>query len=336
LGYDRENLIYIRVEGDLNAKYAVFKEKALKMPGIAMVDRSSEAPHSMGFTADAMNWEGKLPDQHIGFKPTSVGFDFIKLMNLKIVEGRDFSQARLTDTAAFMVNETAVKHMGIKDPIGKWISAWQKKGHIIAILKDYHTNSLHLPMQPLIVDVKENLDFGVVIARTEPGKTKEALESLAKVYAEVNPNYPFAYQFVDQEYQKLYRNEQVMTTLTNAFAIVAILISCLGLLGLAMFAAQQRVKEIGIRKVLGATVVNIINLLSQDFLKLVFVSFIIGAPIAWYFTHQWLQTFAFQIDLSWWIFAVAGLSALLVALLTISVQAIQSAVANPVESLKVE
>jgi putative ABC transport system permease protein len=336
LGYDRENLIYIRVEGEMKTKYAVFKEKALKMPGIAMIDRSSEAPHSMGFTADAMDWEGRPQDLHIGFKPTSVGFDFIELMNLSIVEGRGFSKERLADSAAFMINETAIKAMGIKDPIGKWISAWRKKGHIIGILKDYHTNSLHIPMQPLIVDVKEDLDFGVVIARTEPGKTKEALESLGKVYAEVNPNYPFAYQFVDQEYQKLYRNEQVMTTLTNVFAVVAILISCLGLLGLAMFAAQQRVKEIGIRKVLGATVSNIVNLLSQDFLKLVFISFLIAAPVAWYFMHQWLQAFAFQIDLSWWIFAVAGLSALFVALLTIGFQAIQSAVANPVDSLKAE
>jgi putative ABC transport system permease protein len=336
LGYDRENIIYIRVEGELNPKYAVFKEKALKMPGIAMVDRSSEAPHSMGFTADAMNWEGKPEDLHIGFKPTSVGFDFLKLMNLSLVEGRDFSKAYPTDTAAFMINETAVKHMGMKDPIGKWISAWDKKGHIIAVIKDYHTNSLHQPMQPLIVDVKEDLYFGVVMVRTEPGKTKEALASLSKVYAEINPDYPFAYQFLDQEYEKLYRSEQVMASLSNAFAILAILISCLGLLGLAMFSAEQRVKEIGIRKVLGATVTNIINLLSRDFLKIVFISFFIGSPVAWYLMRQWLQGFAFQIDLSWWIFALAGLSALLVALLTVSIQAVQSAIANPVDSLKSE
>lgn len=337
LGYDRENLIYIRIEGELNPKYAAFKEQALKMPGIAMVDRSSEAPHAMGFTVDGpINWEGKPKDAAVGFKPTSVGFDFINLMKLKIAAGRNFSRAYTTDTAAFMVNEEAVKQMGLKEPIGAWISAWKKKGHIIGILKDYHTNSLHQPIQPLIVDVKENLYFGVIIVRTEPGQTEAALASLAKVYKDINPNYPFAYQFVDQEYDKMYRNEQVMAKLSNLFAAIAIMISCLGLLGLVMFSAEQRTKEIGIRKVLGASVTSIVNLLSQDFLKMVIVAFIIAAPLAGFMMHRWLQGFAFQTELSWWIFVVAGGSALVIALLTVCVQAVQSAVANPVESLRSE
>jgi hypothetical protein len=257
-------------------------------------------------------------------------------MNLKIAEGRDFSRAYGTDTSAFMVNEEAVKQMGLKDPIGAWVSAWDKKGHIIGILKNYHTNSLHEPIRPLIVDVKEDLYFGVIIVRTEPGKAKEALASLEKVYKDINPNYPFSYQFLDQEYEKLYRNEQVMAKLSNAFAVIAIMISCLGLLGLVMFSAEQRTKEIGIRKVLGATIANIINLLSRDFVKLVIVAFLIAAPLAGYFMHLWLQGFAFQIALSWWIFVLAGGAALLIALLTICVQAIQSAVANPIDSLRSE
>jgi putative ABC transport system permease protein len=337
LGYDRENLIYIRVEGELNPKYAAFKEQASQMPGVAMVDRSSEAPHAMGFTVvDAVNWEGKPKDAAVGFKPTSVGFDFIKLMNLKISKGRDFSRAYATDTAAFMLNEEAAKQMGMKDPIGSWVSAWDKKGHVIGILKDYHMNSLHEPIKPLIVDVKEDLNFGVIIVRTEPGKTEEALASLEKVYKQINPNYPFDYQFVDQEYDKLYRNEQLMAKLSNVFAVLAIMISCLGLLGLVMFSAEQRTKEIGIRKVLGASIAQIINLLSKDFLKLVIVAFLIAAPISGFFMHQWLQGFAFKIELSWWIFGLAGTVALSIALLTVCVQAIQSAVANPVESLRSE
>jgi putative ABC transport system permease protein len=337
LGYDRENLIYIRIEGDLIPRYAAFKEQASRMPGVAMVDRSSEAPHAMGFTvADPINWEGKPKDASVGFKPTSVGFDFLKLMNLKIAEGRGFSRSYGTDTSAFMVNEEAVKQMGLKDPIGAWISAWDKKGHIIGILKNYHTNSLHEGIKPLIVDVKEGLDFGVIIVRTEPGKTKEALASLEKVYKAINPNYPFSYQFLDEEYDKLYRNEQVMTKLSNAFAGLAIMISCLGLLGLVMFSAEQRTKEIGIRKVLGATLSNIVNLLSKDFLKLVIIAFVIAAPAAGFFMHRWLQGFAFQIELSWWIFVLAGAATLLIALLTVCVQAVKSAVANPVESLKSE
>jgi hypothetical protein len=359
LGYDKENLIYMRIEGELMdprnvaknySKYRLFKEMALSMPGIAAVDRSSEAPHAMSFVVDesggeletvtgddAIQWEGKERGASAGFKPMSVGFDFLKTMNLKIADGRGFSRDFATDSAdAFMVNEEAVRQMGMKDPIGKWVSAWKKKGHIIGILKDYHTGSLHEPIKPLIIDIKEYEYFGVMIIRTEPGKTKEALASLEKVYKDVNPNYPFGYQFLDQEYEKLYRNEAVIAKLSNAFALIAILISCLGLLGLVMFTAEQRTKEFGIRKVLGATVSNIVKLLSQDFLKIVFLSFCIGAPIAAYFMNQWLQRFAFKIDLSWWIFALAGGSALLIALITIAAQAIQSAIANPIKSLRTE
>jgi ABC-type antimicrobial peptide transport system permease subunit len=337
LGYDRENLLYIRVEGELNSKYQTFKEQVSRMPGIAMVDRSSEAPHAMGFTViDAIKWEGKSADAAVGFKPTSVGFDFLKLMNLKITEGRGFSRTHVTDTAAFMLNEEAVKQMGLKQPIGAWVSAWDKKGHVIGILKDYHINSLHETIKPLIVDVKEDLYFGVIIVRTEPGKTEEALVSLEKIYKEINPNFPFDFQFVDQEYDKLYRNEQVVAKLSTVFAVLAITISCLGLLGLIMFSAEQRTKEIGIRKVLGASVAHIINLLSTDFLKLVVVAFVIAAPISGYFMDKWLQNFAFQIELSWWIFALAGVAALMIALLTVCVQAVQSAVANPVDSLRSE
>jgi len=286
---------------------------------------------------DAIQWEGKEQGTAIGFKPMSVGFDFLNIMNLKVAEGRGFSREFSTDSAdAFMVNEEAVRQMRIKDPIGKWVSAWRKKGHIIGILKDYHTHSLHEPIKPLILDVKEYEYFGVMIIRTEPGKTKEALASLEKVYKEVNPNYPFAYQFVDHEYEKLYRNEQVITKLSNASALLAIMISCLGLLGLVMFSAEQRTKEFGIRKVLGATVANIVSLLSQDFLKLVLISFCIAAPIGGYLMYQWLQGFAFKIDLTWWVFVCAGGTALLIAFLTICAQAFQSAVANPVQSLRSE
>ncbi|MBL0740819.1 ABC transporter permease [Chryseolinea sp. Jin1] len=353
LGYDKENLFYFPIEGEL-AKYDKFqalKQKAAQLPGVMMVDRSSEAPHAMGFVVDeddgvaetqnpddtAIKWEGRDKGSMVGFKPTSVGFDFVKLMNLDIVEGRDFSRANATDSAdAFLVNEQAVKEMGLKDPIGKWVSAWQKKGHIIGVLKDYNTNSLRERIRPLIVDVKEYEYFGVILVRTEAGKTREALAGLEKIYKEINPNYPFDFRFVDEEYNKMYRNEQVMTKLSNAFAALAIVVSCLGLLGLVMFSAEQRTREIGIRKALGATVANIVGLLSQDFVKIVALSFLVATPIAAYLMHQWLNGFAFKIDLSWWIFAFAGIVALCVALLTISFQAIQSARANPVDSLRSE
>lgn len=340
LGYNRQNLAYIRIEGELKdpKKYRLFKEEVSEMPGIALLDRSTEAPHAMDFVVtDPINWEGKGKNESAGFKPASVGFDFVKLMNLKISEGRDFSQEISTDSSdAFMVNEEAVKEMGMKNPIGKWISAWNKKGHIIAVLKDYHTQSLKEIIKPVVLDIKESENFGVVIARMQAGKTKEALASLAKVYKDINPNYPFEYQFVDEEYKRLYSSELVISKLSVLFASLAIVISCLGLLGLVMFSAEQRIKEIGIRKVLGASLVQIIALFSKDFLKLMLIAFLIAAPLSWYAMYSWLQNFAYRIPISWWIFVFAGAASVIIALLTVSFQAVKAALANPVKSLRTE
>ncbi|MEM1257251.1 MAG: FtsX-like permease family protein [Bacteroidota bacterium] len=340
LGYNRENLIYIRIEGALAdaKKYALFKKEASSLPGIAMVDRSSETPHSMEFeVSDPINWEGKSIGKSVGFMPKSVGFDFIEIMDLKIADGRGFTKTIATDSAeAFMVNQEAVRQMGLKNPLGKWVSAWDKKGRIVGILEDYHTASLHQKIKPVIVDVKEDLNFGVILVRTKPGETGEALASLKRVYQKLNPSRPFDYQFADGEYQALYKSEQLISKLSNVFSLLAIAISVLGLLGLAMFSAQQRTKEMGVRKVLGASNSTIIKLFSEDILKLVGISFLITAPLAWLLMQRWLQDFAYQINMSWWIFAIAGLSALLIAFLTISSQSLKIAYANPAKSLRTE
>ncbi|MDT0606359.1 ABC transporter permease [Croceitalea rosinachiae] len=340
LGYDRENLLYIRIEDELAdaQKYALFKEEASKLSGVALVDRSSEAPHSMTFeVTDPINWQGKREGQSVGFKPKSVGFDFLKLMNLKVAEGRGFSRTIATDSSdAFMVNREAVKQMGLMNPLGKWISAWDKKGKIIGILEDYHTASLHEKIKPVVVDIKENLNFGVILIRTEAGRTREAIAGLESIYQKINPNRPFDFQFTDNEYRKMYESEQVIAKLSNIFSVLALLISCLGILGLAMFSAEQRIKEIGIRKVLGASTANIINLFSKDILRLIGFSFLITAPVGWYFMNSWLQNFAYQIELAWWIFGLAGLIAFVIAFLTIGSQSLKVAHTNPVKSLRSE
>jgi ABC-type antimicrobial peptide transport system permease subunit len=341
LGYNRENLVYVRIDGGLvkEDKYLAFKRRVSGLPGIAQIDRSTEAPHQMNFVAnnDAIKWEGKDVTAVVGIKPASVGYDFVKVMGLEIVRGRDFSHLNPTDSAdAFLVNEEAVRQMGLKDPIGKWVSAWKKKGHIIGVLKDYHTQSLREPILPVLLDVKENENFGVILAKTRPGQTQAALASLEKIYKEINPGFAFTYQFVDEEYNKMYTSERIVSKLSVLFATLAILISCLGLLGLVMFAAEQRIKEIGIRKVLGASLSQIIALFSRDFLQLVFLAFLIAAPLARYSMSHWLQSFAYRIDLSWWIFALAGGTAILIAMLTVCYQAVRSARANPVKSLRSE
>ena len=341
LGYDRENLIYVRVEGQLSKleNYELFKQRVMRMPGVAMVDRSSETPHSMTFDVfdDQIKWEGKPVNASIGVEPSSVGFDFVKLMKLTIVKGRDFSRENAGDSVdAFLVNEEAVKEMGWKDPIGKWVQAWDKKGHVIGVVKDFHTRSLRDPIRPLLLDVKEYQYFGMIMIRTRPGQTKEALASIATVYKDIEPNLAFAWQFVDEEYQKMYNSEMTTARLSVLFAGLAIGISCLGLLGLVLFAAEQRTKEIGIRKVLGATLGQILSLFSADFLQLVLLAFLIAGPLGWYAMRSWLGNFAYRIDLSWWIFALAGVAITAMALLTVSYQALKAALANPVKALRSE
>jgi putative ABC transport system permease protein len=340
LGYNRENLIYVRIEGELSKinNYLRFKQEASTIPGVILVDRSSEEPHAMDFVErDAIDWQGKEKNSSVGFKPASVGFDFLKIMDMKIAYGRDFSRENATDSAdAFMVNEEAVKEMGMKDPLGKWVSAWQKKGHIIGVLKDFNSQSLREPIKPIIIDVKEYEYFGVIIIRTQAGKTKDALAGLENLYKQINPNYPFVFEFVDTEYKKLYINEFIISKLSILFSVLAILISCMGLLGLVMFSAEQRIKEISVRKVLGASISQIITLFSKDFILLIIISFFIAGPLAWYAMNNWLGDFAYKIPLSWWIFVLAGLGAAGIALLTICFQAIKSANANPVNSLRAD
>jgi len=341
LGYNRENIIYVRIEGELsNLKgYTLFKQRVLAQPGIAVVDRSSETPHSMNFlvTSDDIMWEGKNKNTRVGVDPSSVGFDFVRLLNLKIVEGRSFSPLNPTDSSdGFLINETAVREMGLKNPIGKWVSAWKKKGHIIGVIKDFHSQSLHESIPPLLLDIKEYEYFGVIIIRTLPGQTRQALAGIEKVYKELNPKFAFAFQFMDEEYRKMYESELITAKLSVLFASLAILISCLGLLGLVMFAAEQRTKEIGIRKVLGASLGQIIRLFSTDFIWLIFIAFLIAGPLGWFAMNAWLHDFAYRINLSWWIFVLAGVTVIVIALATVSYQAVKAGLSNPVKSLRSE
>lgn len=284
-----------------------------------------------------ITWQGKAPNSTVGVKPASVGFDFVKLMNMQVVEGRDFSSNIATDsTQAYLINEEAAREMNMKHPLGQWINAWGKKGYIIGVLRDYHTQSLHDAIRPVILDVKEDLNFGMIIIRTRPGETKQALESLASLYKQINPNYPFDYQFVDAEYKKLYSSEQVMSGLSVIFAVVAILISSLGLLGLVMFSAEQRIKEFGVRKVLGASVSNLVALFAKDFMQLVMIAFLIAVPLGWYAMNSWLGSFAYKVGLSWWIFALAAIISATLAFVVLSYEAVKTALANPVKSLKTE
>lgn len=336
LGYDKENLIYVPIEGELMEKYNLFKEELLNKPGIQLVTRISQTPTQIANGTYGVDWDGKDQNTKPMFTNAAAGFDFARTLQLTLVNGRDFSKDYGTDTAGYIVNESALKKIGYKDPVGKRLTFWGKKGTIIGVVKDFHFNSLREPISPLIIRLGEKDKWGSVLVRTNPGRTKDALTSLESVYRAVNPKFPFTYQFSDLEYQKLYKSEETVQQLSTYFACLGIFISCLGLLGLAMFTAEQKTKEIGIRKVLGASMPSIVTLLSKEFLSFVMLAFLIASPLAWWAMHKWLQDYAYRVDIGWGVFAVAGILALLIALFTISFQAIRAAVANPAVSLKNE
>jgi ABC-type antimicrobial peptide transport system permease subunit len=336
LGYDRENLIYIPIEGELKSKYEVFKNEAMQIPGISGITRMASTPTQIDNGTGGISWEGMDPNTDIGFTYCFVGYDLKKVLNLEFKEGRDFSKQIASDSAGYLLNETAIKLTGYTHPIGKPFTFWGKKGSIIGVLKDFHINSLREPISPLVLTLGEDMPYGSVLVRARAGKTKEALAGLADIYKSLNPKFPFSYTFSDEDYQKLYTSEQVVEQLSNYFAALAIFISCLGLLGLVMFTAEQRTKEFGIRKVLGASPLRLFNLLSMEFLKPVCLAMIIASPLAWISMNKWLLDYAYRIEIPWWIFALAGAVTVVIALITVSFQSLSAATSNPVKSLRTE
>jgi putative ABC transport system permease protein len=336
LGYNRENLLYVPLEGDLPGKYETFKTEALNMPGIKDVTRLTNSPTNFGSSTTGVNWDGKDPNLKIMFTQVGAGYDFAKTLGLKLAQGRDFSQSFSTDTSNYLINETALARLGYKDPIGRNFTMWGKKGKIVGILKDFHFNSLHNPIYPLIVRLQNKELYGDILIRTRPSQTKEAISSIEKLCKELNPRFTVSYEFSDLQYKKLYSNEQVVAKLSDAFAGLGIFISCLGLLGLAMFTAEQRTKEIGIRKVLGASVGSLFTLLSKEFVILVVIALIIATPAAWWAMSKWLLNYNYHINIAWWIFLLAGVVAILITIITVSFQSAKAALTNPIKSLRSE
>ncbi|MEO6686467.1 MAG: FtsX-like permease family protein, partial [Dyadobacter sp.] len=336
LGLNKENVLYISLEGNLYNKLEVFRQEILNSPFIASATTTGSMPTNIQGNSGDLDWDGRDKDLVNTVSATFVGYDFAKTMNIEMLDGRDFSKDFAADTANYIVNEAAVKMMKMKDPVGKQVKFWMGRGTIVGIMKDFHLSTFHQAIQPLILVNYKGLNTEFMMIKTKPGKTKEAIAYIEKTTRSFNPDYPFSYHFLDEDYEKMYRSEMIVNTLIKYFGILAIVISCLGLLGLAAFTAEQRTKEIGIRKVMGANVASVIALLSKDFMKLILVSIIIASPLAWYAMDKWLQDFAYHIDLSWGIFMLAGCIAVCVAMFTVSFQSVKAALMNPVKSLKSE
>jgi hypothetical protein len=271
------------------------------------------------------------------FNTLRVTRDFGKTVNWQIVQGRDFSKDFATDSLAFILNETAVKYMGLKNPIGTVVRWGDEQDYtVVGVCKDLVMQSVYEPVRPMIfVPNEKRVSFANIKIKPEQ-KASEALAAIKKVYEQFDNLNPFTYQFVDEEFAKKFGEEQKIGKLAGFFSGLAIFISMLGLFGLASFVAEKRIREIGIRKVLGASVFNVWQMLSKEFVVLVFISLLIAAPTAWYFMNQWLQHYQYRTTIAWWIFPATGVAAMLITILTVSFHSIKAALMNPVKSLRVE
>ena len=335
LGMDRDNLLYLNLEGGIAEQYDAFKQELLQKPGITGVTTSSQNPLSVGSSTSDPTWDGKDPESEMLFHIINAHYDFIETMKMEMADGRIFSKAFATDSVNYVINEASARAMGMDNPVGQRLEFWGQEGEIIGVVKDFHMNSFYEPIEPTIIRLDPDNTW-MLFVRTEAGKTQEALAGLEALYTTFNADYPFEYRFLDENYERTYRSEIVIGKLANFFAILAVFIACLGLFGLASYTAEQRAKEIGIRKVLGASVPNLVALLSREFIALVLVAFVLAIPAAYYLMNQWLSDFAYRVDLSWPTFLMAGLAALGIAWLTVSYQSIRAALANPVTALRTE
>ncbi len=333
LGLERENLLFVPREGNLVERYDAIAQELLMQPGVASVTASGQNPLEVGNNTLSVGWEGKDPNNSQLFYIINTHYDFAKTMHMELVAGRDFSRA-FADSMAYLVNEETAKMIG-GDVVGKILNVYGDRGPIVGVVKNFSMNSLYAPIEPVVI--RFHLQWASQLyVRTKPGETQQALESLKTVYQKFNADYPLQYTFLDQQFEHRYRSEQVTGKLVNIFAVIALFISCLGLFGLTSFTVEQRTKELGVRRVLGASISGIVVMLSKDFLKLVFIGFVIGIPITWYLTNQWLQNFADRIEIGATVFLLAGLAVILMALATVSWQSIKAAIANPVDSLRSE
>jgi predicted permease len=337
LGYSKDNIIYFMREGKLWDKESLktFLAEINTIPGIASASSTTHdmAGHESG--TYGLEWPGKDPDDKTEFENVAVNYDMIETLGVEMVAGRTFSPDFRADTAKIIFNEAAIKYMGLADPIGKTIRLWGYDMEIIGIVKDFHFQSLHVEVKPLFFRLNQQNTY-LMMVKLEAGREKEAISNLQEFYKKFNPGFPLDYQFVNADYQSQYVAEQRVATLSKYFAGLTIVISCLGLFGLAAFTAERRLKEIGIRKVLGSTEFGIIFLLSADFTKIVFAAIVIALPSSFLIARYWLDSFAFKIDLQWWYFVGAGAMALFIAWLTVGTQAVKAARVNPTKCLKDE
>ncbi|MBO0934651.1 ABC transporter permease [Fibrella aquatilis] len=340
-GYGREHVFYMQLpySKTMSNTHArdVLKQQLRELSGVAGVTSANQPIiNNMSSHSGSLKWAAKRDD----FTPTVAQFsvepEMRTVFNLKLAEGRWFERGKRLDTANVILNEAAVKSLGLKAPVvGQWFEFQSRRGQVIGVAKDFHFKSLHEKIDPMVLFNAPGW-HSYIFTKVNPGATEHVLADVERIWKASYPDKPFKYSFLDDSFAQLYQSEQKAGQLFNVFAGIAVLISCLGLFGLATFSAERRNREIGVRKVLGASVQSIVALLSKDFVKLVLVAIVIASPLAWYIMDRWLQAFAYRVNMPWWVFGLAGLLAVVTALLTVSFQSIRAALMNPVKSLRSE
>lgn len=336
-GYNKNNVIFHALTGDLEKNYTLVKNELLSS-GVATSVSKTSAPITQGWSDSwGFEWKGKAPDDKTDFDRLGEDEDLGKTVGLQFVKGRDFNLKEYkTDSSGMILNESAVKAMGFTDPIGQIIKDGSKTYHVVGVIKDFILQSPYYPTKPMVIEGAKSWFNFLHIKLNDQGTTADNLKRAEAIFKKYNPQYPFEYKFVDDDYAQKFKSEQRTGTLAALFAGLTIFISCLGLFGLAAYMAESRIKEIGVRKVLGASVTGIATLLSKDFVGLVSLAFVLAAPVAGLFMHSWLQNYPYHVTISVWVFVFAAGLSILIALVTVSYHAVKAATANPVKSLRTE
>ncbi|MEO5892099.1 MAG: ABC transporter permease [Ferruginibacter sp.] len=337
-GYDKNNLVYHSMTGDIGKNFELIRNE-LFASGVATSITKVSSPLTQSWSDGwGQEWEGKDPNDKTDFDRYTQDGGLGVTAGLKFVKGRDIDlKTFTTDSTAMVINESALKVMKFKDPIGKIVKDNGVEWHIVGVFSDFILTSPYEPTRPMLISSAKNNWFNVMLIKlNNKNPTETNITKASTIFKKYNPQYPFEYKFIDEEYARKFEDEKRIGTLAGVFAGLTIFISCLGLFGLATYMAENRVKEIGVRKVLGASVAGITALLSKDFLKLVLISFGLATPLAWWLMHSWLKDYPYRVEIHWWVFALAAIVSVLIAVLTVSYQAIKAAIANPVKSLRAE
>lgn len=335
-GYDSNGLITIPVTSAIQKNFNTIREDLRRSQVVTEIGASVNTTTDFNVGDTKFNWEGKDQNLPVDFAISNVTYEYGKTIGWKVMEGRDFSRDFPTDSNAFILNEAAAKLIGSKHPVGETIRWDGKPFHVIGIVSNIVFESPYQSVSPSIFHISGGQNRAVTLKINPAINASRALAQIAAVFGRYNPAYPFTYQFVDQEYAKKFENEQRIGKLSGIFSGLAIFISCLGLFGMASFMAEQRTKEVGVRKVLGASVFNLWRLMSREFIILVLISLLISSPTAYIFMHNWLLNFEYRPGISPWIFVMAGAGAFALTLLTVSYQIIKAALMNPIKSLRSE